>query len=405
MEVSELVASLGLDGLARAELSLDLASGDRVVARVELIQEVVLVLRDGDGLELALLAHVFVALCCHFGQVDGSDGLDAMEVVVVGHLDVRVVEGAAHRGLSDLVGPGVAVEASGQIGVLGLVAVAGRLQVVVAFHLHALDEGSEDLLSVGLDVLAEVLLHDFVDEGDNGGTESLAGGLGVDIGHEILLLDGRGGFASHVAHVTGALHGKDGVSAGLVGLDVLVLMPIGLSDARRSEETVLGAGQSERGHVVVPLSGTIVVDRVVLTEQDGAHKDLTLDSVSVLLGVLLGHHATEGVASDEDVVALEACLLQLLDGLVDVGVNEDRVGGIKEELGEAHPDFLVAFGTLRLDLARKGSVGLGVARHAVDPDDGHVVTAGARRGRQDRHVGVGGVEKAESGRCKHRLHA
>lgn len=58
VEVRELVATSDLHRLTRVDLGLHLGGGDWVVAGVEPVEEIVVVLSDGDGLELTRLSRL-----------------------------------------------------------------------------------------------------------------------------------------------------------------------------------------------------------------------------------------------------------------------------------------------------------------------------------------------------------
>ena len=97
----------------------------------------------------------------------------------------------------------------------------------------------------------------------------------------------------------------------------------------------------------------------------------------------MSHHTTEGVSSDEDVVAGETSGTQRLDGVIDVVVNEDGLGLVKEELRETNPDLLALGGTLGLNSGSKVLIGRVVTIHTVDPDDSDVLTLGGGGGHDD----------------------
>jgi len=113
--------------------------------------------------------------------MDGSDGLHAMEVIIVLDRDVLAIESATHHWLGVLVSPSVSVPAGGSVGVLGRIAVARRLKLVGSLHLDTFDEGLEDLQGVRLDLLGEVVLEDLADESSCGSGELLLGGGVVNI--------------------------------------------------------------------------------------------------------------------------------------------------------------------------------------------------------------------------------
>ena len=104
------------------------------------------------------------------------------------------------------------------------------------------------------------------------------------------------------------------------------------------------------------MGSSIIVNRARTSQEDGAHKDLTLDGLSVGIGVPLGHHTTEGVACDQDVIASKTCLFDQFDGLGHVAIDQDRLGCVKKEFWKTNPDFLAVCGALRLNLSSKISV-------------------------------------------------
>ena len=252
-------------------------------------------------------------------------GLYVMEIVAVFHSHVGVVKSATHHVLGVLLGPGVTMEARRNSGVLSLVAIAGRLELIAAFHLNALQETFKHSLGVVLDLSREVLVNNLVDELNDCGGKALPCRLIVQIWLQIALLDGTGSVTGHIAHMAGALEGVDGEHVLLSGLDVDLRVPVGFSQTRNTQETVLGATKSKSRHIVVKVSRTVIVDRVVTTEEHGAHKDLTFDDVGVLVGVLLRYDATERVTSEKDVITSEASLCELLESLLHVMIHQHRL--------------------------------------------------------------------------------
>ena len=88
-------------------------------------------------------------------------------------------------------------------------------------------------------------------------------------------------------------------------------MPVCLGQTRYAHETILGSTESKSGHIVVEMGGTVIVDRVIVTEKDRAHEDLTLDGISVLVGVVLNHDTTKRVTSKQDVISGETSSSEL----------------------------------------------------------------------------------------------
>ena len=73
----------------------------------------------------------------------------------------------------------------------------------------------------------------------------------------------------------------------------------------------------------------VIVDLAIIAKEHGSHEDLTLDRVSVLVGVVLGHDTTKRVARDHDVVTSETSLSELFEGILDVVIDENRLRGIQ----------------------------------------------------------------------------
>jgi len=151
MEVSELSSTMDLNLLASADLCLDLRGGNWVVTSVKLVQLTINVLRHSNCVESAWHGGVFVTGGRHRWQMNGIDRLYAMEVVVVHNSDVGVVESTAHHVLCVRLSPGVTMETGGNSRVLGLMAVAGRFELVATFHLDTLQEALKDGLRIVLD--------------------------------------------------------------------------------------------------------------------------------------------------------------------------------------------------------------------------------------------------------------
>jgi len=220
MEVSKLSSTMDLNLLASADLCLDLRGGNWIVTSVKLVQLTINVLRHSDCVESARHSGLFVTGGRHGWQMHGVDRLYAMEVVVVHNSDVGVVESTAHHVLCVRLSPGVTMETGGNSRVLGLMAVAGRLEMVATFHLDTLQEGFKYSLRVVLDFRREVVSDDLADELNDCGTETLSCSLIVHIGNQISLLDGLGGVTGQIAHVTGAFEGEDGEHVFLSCLDI-----------------------------------------------------------------------------------------------------------------------------------------------------------------------------------------
>ena len=106
-------------------------------------------------------------------------------------------------------------------------------------------------------------------------------------------------------------------------------MPVSLCETGNTHQAIFGASKGECGHIVVEMRGAIIVNRVVVTEENRSHKDLALDCIRVLVGVLLGHDTAQRVASNENAVSGEASLSELFQCFVDVVVDQDGLRCIK----------------------------------------------------------------------------
>ena len=322
-----MVSSCLLDDLTRVELGLDLGGSNWVVTSVKHVQLLVEVLRDGDSVESAGLRGLLVTSGGDGRQVNWRNRLDAMEVIVVDNRDVLVVKETTHHDLSVLISPVVSVEAGWDIRVLSCVTVAGVLKLIAALHLNTLDQRSKDRGRVVGNLIRVVTSVNLLNEIDNSSTELLSSASIVEIWDKILLLDGAWSITSHITHVRGTFKGEDGEHVLLSILDVDLRVPVGLCQTGDTHETILGSTEGKGGNRVVKVSGTVVIDRVVATKDNGTHQELTLDSVSVAVGVSLGHNTTERVTSEHDVVTSEAGSAKLVDSLGHVVVNKDRLRG------------------------------------------------------------------------------
>ena len=175
MEVSKLSSTMDLDLLARAHLCLDLRGGNWVVASVKLVQLTINIFRYSNSVDSARLLDVFVTGGRHGWPIFGPDR--AMIIVFVHHSNVSVVESTTHHNLCVLLIPGTTMQTGGKSRVLGIMAVAGRLEPVATFHLDTLQEAFKYGLRVVLDFRREVVSDDLADELNNCSTESLFCGL------------------------------------------------------------------------------------------------------------------------------------------------------------------------------------------------------------------------------------
>ena len=82
------------------------------------------------------------------------------------------------------------------------------------------------------------------------------------------------------------------------------------------------------------------------------------------------------MASHKDVVSGESSFTELLDGILYVVVDKNWLWDVKEELWKSNPDLLAILGGSALDLRGKSGVGLWVALHTVDPNNGDAITRG-----------------------------
>ena len=167
MEVSELVAGMLLDALSGVDLDLHLTGSDGVVASVKLVKLPVDVFRNCDGFDVAVLA-AFCAVSVYLGEVNGGDGLNAVEVVVVHNLGSGQI--AAHDPLGGLHVPRRAVEAGGVVSRTDeRFSVARRLHSVESLEFHGFEQRFEDVQGgAGVDA-GRVAEDHLVEELDHGG--------------------------------------------------------------------------------------------------------------------------------------------------------------------------------------------------------------------------------------------
>ena len=145
-----------------------------------------------------------------------------MEVIIVDHSDVSVIEITSHHSLSVFVGPVVAVETGWNIRVLSLMTIAWFLELITALHLDTFEERSKDSSRIVSDFIRVVSRVYLLDEIDKSGTELLSCGSIIEIGDKILLQNGRWCVTGHVRHMRGTLESKDWehVLLGILNVDL-----------------------------------------------------------------------------------------------------------------------------------------------------------------------------------------
>ncbi len=75
-------------------------------------------------------------------------------------------------------------------------------------------------------------------------------------------------------------------------------------------------------------------------------------------------------------------------------INQDGLGGIKDKFREANPDSLAFSSTSSLNLSGDALVGVVIAVHTVDPNNGDVFT----RRNGGRHQNGGGTRSCSGNR-------
>ena len=131
MEISICISGLNFDGLSGGNHGFDLRGTVCIVASIQLVKEVVLVLRDGDGLEDAGCSNTSSTFSVDLWQVNRGNRLYSVEVVVVQNGNVGVIKASAHHVLGVVLSPWVAMQACRVISWVELVvAVAGFLLLV-----------------------------------------------------------------------------------------------------------------------------------------------------------------------------------------------------------------------------------------------------------------------------------
>ena len=74
------------------------------------------------------------------------------------------------------------------------------------------------------------------------------------------------------------------------------------------------------------------------------------------------------------VVTSEAFLAKFFKSVTDVVVNQDRFGCVEDKVWETNPNSLTFGCSLSLNFLCEGLVGCVVARHAMNPNNGNIVS-------------------------------
>jgi hypothetical protein len=309
--------------------------------------------------------------------VDGGGGVYTVEVVIVvelnvarkrtGHVKLRVASVPGSTMTAGLISAAVDK---------GLV-VARRSESVGTFHLHTVDERGKE--SLGGAVRNSGPGAENVTDEDSHllGNEFVGVGLS-DLGSKIRLVNSTGRSTRHETHVGTTWNGDNGEHIFLGAVNVLDLMVVGLSNTGHTEETVLGATESENGRRIVEQSLTGGQEAVLVAEEDRSHKNGTLD-FGVVGGVVLDHDTTKRVSGEEDVITFETGLSDFRNGRGNIAVNEERLRDREQEGRKTNPDSL-AVGSTFIDVSLS-DVGVSsvVAVGTVDPNNGDVLTLGSGR--------------------------
>ena len=96
----------------------------------------------------ALRGDIVVTSGINLWEMNGVDGLDDVEVVIINNFDVWITEFSSHNHLSVVFVPGRSMSAGGVISSVNeVVVITGRLKSVRAFKMHGVKQGTEDFFS------------------------------------------------------------------------------------------------------------------------------------------------------------------------------------------------------------------------------------------------------------------
>lgn len=159
-----------------------------VVASVQFVELTVDVLRNGDSVHCAA-SGISSAVSVNLGQVDGSDRLYLMEVVIVHDFHVFTGEITTHESLGVLGVPWGTVEAGHILGIDEERVVARWLGLVTTLKFNSIDQRLNNICGCfdveGLTVTEDDLVHKF----NYGGGSQLVSLILSDIGLKIPLFD------------------------------------------------------------------------------------------------------------------------------------------------------------------------------------------------------------------------
>jgi len=258
-EISILITGFLLNSLAGGHLNLHLVGRDWVVASIKLVLGTVEVLGNSDRLKNTFFSGVSITSVVDLRQVDGSNRVYSVEVVIIMEGDFLVLEFASHLNLSVVVDERSTVT-TGRIlsAVDESLIITSWLHVVGTLKLHSINKRSNKVISLEIRELIATL-NNVSNEVSHVLGNKLVSSFLANLRVEILLQDGSWGSTAHETHVRTTWDSGNGEHTFLARLNVLDLVVVSFSNSGNTHKTILGTSKSENWGWVFEVSGTVSV--------------------------------------------------------------------------------------------------------------------------------------------------
>jgi len=243
-------------------------SRDWEVASIKLILETVIVLGNSDSLKDTFLSGVSITSVVDLSQMDWSNRLYSVEVVIIMERDFIVIEITTHLNLSVVVNERSTVTTGRVINTVDKsLVVTGWLHVVGTFKLHGINKRSNKVVSLVISNLISTL-NNIGNEVGHVLSNKIVSSILINLSVKILLQDGSWGSTAHETHVGTTWDSDNREHTLLAGLNVLDLVIVSFSNSSNAHKTILGTSKSKNWRWEFEVSGTVSVEAVVSSEED-----------------------------------------------------------------------------------------------------------------------------------------
>jgi len=243
-------------------------SRDWEVASIKLILGTVIVLGNSDSLKDTFLSGVSITSVVDLSQMDWSNRLYSVEVVIIMERDFIVIEITTHLNLSVVVNERSTVTTGRVINTVDKsLVVTGWLHVVGTFKLHGINKRSNKVVSLVISNLISTL-NNIGNEVGHVLSNKIVSSILINLSVKILLQDGSWGSTAHETHVGTTWDSDNREHTLLAGLNVLDLVIVSFSNSSNAHKTILGTSKSKNWRWEFEVSGTVSVEAVVSSEED-----------------------------------------------------------------------------------------------------------------------------------------